>query len=85
MSGNLNQRMNELTPSDPAIGAVAITGSTQNLATSARGLLITTTGNIAFTMQDGSSVTWNSIPVGVYPLTVKSITTGATAAGYVLL
>lgn len=82
---SLNQRMNEITPTDPAVGAVAITGSSQTLSTSGRGLLITVTGDITFTMQDGSSVTWASIPVGVYPLTVKSITTGATCTGYVLL
>lgn len=82
---DLNKRMGGgLHPTASAIGAVAITGAAQTLATTAVGLLITTSGNITFTMQDGSSVTWNSIPVGVHPLTVRSIS-AATAAGYVLL
>ena len=68
-----------------AMGAVAITGTAQTLATSGRALLITSTGGITFTMQDGSSVTWNDVPVGLWPLTVKAIANGATATGYVLL
>lgn len=83
---DLNSRMaGHVSASDPAVGAVAITGSAQTLSTSGRGLLITTTGNITFVTQDGSSITWASIPVGIHPVTVKSISNGATAAGYVLL
>jgi hypothetical protein len=69
---------------DPAIGAVAITGSAQTLAVSGRGLLVTTTGNLVATMQDGSSITWASVPVNVYPLAIKAITS-FTGAGYILV
>lgn len=69
--------------SQPGTGAIELT--TGALATTGRGLIITTTGNIVFVMLDGSSVTWNSIPVGMYGgLCIKSITS-VTAAGYVLL
>lgn len=71
--------------SQPATGAVAITGATQTLSVTGRGLLIVTAGDITFTLQDGTAVTWTSIPVGIHPLTVRAITAGATAAGYVLL
>lgn len=68
----------------PAVGCVAITGAEQVLATTGRKLVITTTGNITFKLQDNSTMTWSSIPVGVYEFTVRSITS-ATAAGYVML
>ena len=83
---NLNTAMNDAArASQPATGAVAITGAAQTLATTGRGLLITTAGNITFTTQDGSTVTWASIPVGIHAITVRAISNGATAAGYVLL
>ncbi len=82
---DLNTRMAvHASSTDSAVGAVALAGGAQTLSTTGRGLLILTTGNIVFVMQDGSSITWNSIPAGLYPLTVRSITS-CTAAGYVLL
>lgn len=82
----LNPAMNDAARADqPATGAVAITGAAQTLDVTGRYLLITVTGNITFTMQDGSSVTWASIPVGLYKMTVRSISNGATVTGYVLL
>lgn len=70
--------------SNPAIGAVAITGSAQSLTQPGRGLLITVTGNITFVTKGGNTVTWASIPVGIHAITVKSISNGATCTGYVL-
>lgn len=70
--------------SNPAQNAVAITGSAQSLTQPGRGLLITATGNITFVTAGGSSVTWASIPAGIHPITVKSISAGATATGYIL-
>lgn len=82
---NLNPRMaKDSAPTDPAVGSVAITGSAQTLSTTGRGLLITETGDIAFSTQDGSSVTWNNIPVGIHPITVRAISS-ASASGYVLI
>lgn len=70
--------------SQPATGAVAITGAAQTLAVTGRSLLITGTGNITWTLQDGSTITWTGIPVGEWHITVRAITS-ATATGYVLL
>lgn len=66
----------------PGVGAVAIAVATYNPM--GRKLLITTAGNITFLTQDGSTVVWASIPVGIHDITVKQIT-AATAVGYVLL
>lgn len=81
-----NESMNDAArASQPATGAVALAGGAQALAVTGRSLLITGTGNISFTMQDGTStITWNSIPVGEWHLTVRSIQS-CTASGYVLL
>lgn len=82
---DLNPRMaKESTPIDSAIGAVSLTGSAQTLSTTGRALLITSSGNIAFTTQDGSTISWTGIPVGIHPLTVRAITS-CTASGYVLI
>jgi hypothetical protein len=70
--------------SNPAIGAVAITGSAQALTQHGRALLITATGDIEFVTSGGDTVEWVAIPVGIHPITVQSIVTGATATGYVL-
>jgi hypothetical protein len=82
-----NKRMQYPTDAGPALGAVAITGAAQTLATRGRGLHITVAGNITFTMEDGTSMTHTatSLPIGFYPFTVRSIDNGATAQGYVLL
>jgi expansin (peptidoglycan-binding protein) len=79
-----NRHLQYCTDAAPAQGCVAIAGGAQSLATRGRGLVVTVTGNIVFVMEDGSSMTWNSIPVGHYPFTVRSITS-ATVTGYVLL
>lgn len=68
--------------SQPYTGCVALSVST--LSTTARGLLITTTGNITFTMQDGSEMVLTAVPVGHYPFTVRAISV-LTAVGYALL
>ena len=82
-----NPRMQYVTDDGPYVGAVAITGSAQTLAVRGRAIHVTTAGNITFTMEDGSSVTHTatSLPIGIYKLTVRAISAGATTAGYVLL
>ncbi len=70
--------------SNPAIGAEEITGSAQAFTQHGRALLITATGDITWVTSGGDTVVFASIPVGVYPITVKSIANGATAEGYVL-
>lgn len=80
-----NPRMQHLSAEMPAAGGTAITGSAQALAVDGRGLLITGTGNIEFTTMNGSTITWNSIPVGIHGgITVRTIVS-ATATGYVLV
>lgn len=79
----LNEAMsNAARAGQPATGCVALSVTT--LATTARGLFITTIGNITFTMQDGSTMTLTSVPVGYYPFTVRAISV-CTAVGYALL
>lgn len=79
-----NPRMQHLSAEMPAAGTVALTGSAQSLSVDGRGLLITVTGNIVFTTQNGSTVTWNSIPVGIWGgVTVRTIVS-CTATGYIL-
>jgi hypothetical protein len=79
----LNTAMNDASrASQPATGCVAL--ATGTLATTARGLFITTAGNITFTMQDGSEMALTAVPVGHYPFTVRAISV-LTAAGYALL
>lgn len=80
---NLNEAMSDAArSSQPYTGCVALSVAT--LATTARGLLITTTGNITFTMQDGSTMALTAVPVGEYRFTVRAISV-LTAAGYALL
>lgn len=79
----LNPTMNDPSRAgQPATGCVALSVAT--LATTGRGLFITTTGNITFTMQDGSTMTLTAVPVGYYPFTVRAISV-LTAVGYALL
>lgn len=79
----LNPAMNDSSRAgQPAVGCVALSVTT--LATTARGLFITTTGNITFTMQDGSTMALTGVPVGYYPFTVRAISV-LTAAGYALI
>lgn len=70
--------------SNPAQGAEAFAGSAVSLTQPGRALLITTAGNITFVTAGGDTVVWASIPVGIHAITVKSISAGATAVGYIL-
>lgn len=79
----LNPAMSDASRSaQPATGCVALSVTTY--ATTARGLFITTAGNITFTMQDGSEMALTAVPVGHYPFTVRAVSV-LTAVGYVLL
>ena len=74
--------------SDPAIGALAISygGGDQDINIPARGLYISSAGNLAVVMLNGDSVTLTGLLAGVvYPIAVKKIlNAGSTAAGLVL-
>jgi hypothetical protein len=75
--------------SDPATGAVAISygGGNQSLSTWGRGVYISTAGNLAVVMIDGTAVTFTGLLAGtIYPIAIKQVTqAGSTAAGLVLL
>lgn len=74
--------------SDPAIGGVTFTGTADvTLDKHSRGVYISTAGNLAVVMLDGTSVTFTGLLAGVvYPFCFKSIAdAGTTAAGVVLL
>lgn len=73
-----------MTPTDSAIGAIAIVGGAQALATTGRALEVTVAGNISFTLLDGSTMTLTGVTVGTHSWTVKSIQS-CTLSGYVLL
>lgn len=77
-----NAAMTQPTADQPATGCVALSVTT--LAVTARGLFITTAGNITFTMQDGTTMTLTAVPAGYYPFTVRAISV-CTAVGYALL
>ncbi len=77
-----------LSASDPAVGAVAFTGTADvDLPTVARGVYISTAGDLKVDMFDGTTVTFSNLLAGVvYPFAFKKIyDTGTTAAGVYLL
>ncbi len=84
--GDLNDRSAAgMTPSDPAVGGVAITGSAQTFSPTGRGILVSTAGSfVGRLIKDSADVTY-TLGVGVWPLAVKSITSVSSLAGVVLI
>ncbi len=77
----INEQMSTHPSADqPATGAVAITQAAQPFSPTGRAILVTTAGNITFTLQDGSTMALTNIATGLYPFTVRSIAS-ATLAG----
>lgn len=89
MGQNIRMEGSRLQASDPATGAVAISygGGNQVLTTEARGVYISTAGDLAVVMRDGQAVTFTGLLAGqIYPICITQVTqTGSTAAGLVLL
>lgn len=76
------------TADDPYTGAVIIdySGGDQTLSVYARGVFISTAGNLKVDMLDGQTVTFLSLPVGIHRICFRKIyQTGSAAAGLVLL
>ncbi len=74
-----------MTPTDPAVGGVAITGSAQTFSPSGRGILVSTAGSFTGKLiRDTADVTY-TLPVGLWPLAVKSITSVSSLAGVILI
>lgn len=69
------------------VSAAAITPSDATVFAQTRGLYIGGAGNVAVTMADGASVTFNALTVGVvHLLSVKQVkATGTTATNIVAL
>ncbi len=70
-----------------AASAVAVTPSDSVLISPPpRALYIGTTGNLKVTMLDGTVVTFNTVPVGIFPISVTLVwSTGTTASNIVAL
>lgn len=72
---------------DPAVHAAAITSSDAvDMTTPTRSIYVGTTGNLTVKMYGGEVVTFNSVPVGIFPIQIVRVnTTGLTAGGLVAL
>lgn len=79
-----NRRLNDLKNNDPGVASGGALGALGVLPTSGRYVLVSTAGNIVGQLlEDSSNVTY-IVPVGMWPLAFKSITS-ATAVGFVIL
>lgn len=68
----------------PAHGAVAVTPSDSTVLVNTRGLYVGTSGNLVVEMADGQTVTFTSVPIGIFPIQVtKVLSTGTTASNIV--
>lgn len=65
----------------PYVGGESVTPSdTVSLTKVSRALYVGGTGNLSLLMMDGTSLTLNSVPVGLYALRVERVnSTGTTA------
>lgn len=69
-----------------AHGAVVVTPSDSTVINTTRGLYVGTSGDIAVRMADGMSLTFPSVPVGVFPIQVDQVKlTGTTASNIIAL
>lgn len=70
----------------PAAGVIAVTPSDATVLKNVRGLYIGGAGNVAVTMQDGSTATFTAPPIGtVLPLQVTKVNAATTATLIVAL
>jgi hypothetical protein len=67
-------------PSQPAVGAVAVTPNDSTEIPNLRALYIGGSGNLKVTCLDGSVVTFSSLPVGILPLSVRVVWSNGTTA-----
>lgn len=69
------------------LSAVAVTPSDSTTFNQTRGLYVGVAGNVAVTMADGTTITFNALTAGVvHPLSVKQVkATGTTATNIVAL
>lgn len=71
----------------PAVGAAAVTPDTSNdlPRSPARALYIGGTGNLVVDLAEGQTVTFNAVPVGIFPVAVKRVRATSTATNIVAL
>ncbi len=82
---DLNDRMTAQTPTDPAVAGVAITGSAQTFSPTGRAILVTTAGTVTGKLiRDTADVAY-ILPVGIWPLAFRSITSVSSLAGVILI
>ena len=72
---------------NPGFNAAAITPSdTVNLGSPTRSIYVGVTGNLTVLMYGGQVVTFNNVPVGIFPIQVLRVNaTGTTATNLVAL
>lgn len=68
----------------PAHGATSVTPSDATEFPVCRALYIGTTGNLAVRMADGQTVTFASVPVGIFPIQVDMVMSTNTTASSIL-
>jgi hypothetical protein len=79
-------RPNDAGNSQPATSGFVVTLDAAMPDDTCRGLYIGVTGNVAVMWEDGTTVTFPNVPVGILPVMVKKVlATGTTASGIVAL
>lgn len=65
--------------SNPATYAAAVTPGTP-LSKPARSFYIGVSGNLALTMEDGTTTTFANVPVGIFPVSASLVASSGTTA-----
>lgn len=84
--GNQNRRMAQaFGPTDPGVAGVAITGSAQTFDPCGRAILVETAGSVTGKLVEDSADVTYTLPVGLWPLAFRSITSVSSLAGKIIL
>jgi len=68
---------------NPAIDAAAIVPSSDEIDPNPRAIYVAVTGDLTVVMAGGSQVTFNGVPAGIFPISVKKVLASSTASGMV--
>lgn len=82
---SMNRRMNEITPNDPGVKGVAITGSAQAFDPTGRAILVETAGTVTGRLIEDTADLAYVLPVGLHPLAFKSVTSVTGLVGKIIL
>lgn len=80
-----NKRLNAISADDPGVAGVVITGSAQTLAIAGRAILVGVAGSITGRLVEDTADVVYPIPVGLWPLAFKSITSVSSLTGVIIL